>query len=263
MAWWMVMAALAADLDGDGADSSIDCDDTNPAVSPYLMEECEPTADQVDTDCDGSPHTSNGVPIGGKEYWADADGDGFGDPATGAELCWADAGWATNDADCDDTDPDVHPAAAELCDGFDNNCNGFVDNDDWPDADPDCLVVFADQDQDGWGDIDAERCLCPADEIVHDGVVFLEQPGDCDDTEPLIHPTAPERLTGRDDDCDGRVALAEADCDDDSFRALDPVDDCVDDLVELCWGESVALQCDALTAWHMVELDGRLDVEVA
>ncbi len=29
--------------------------------------------------------------------------------------------------DCDDLDPEVHPAASEVQDGVDNNCDGFVD----------------------------------------------------------------------------------------------------------------------------------------
>ena len=41
----------------------------------------------------------------------DDDGDGF------AEL----------DLDCDDNNPAVNPAAVELCDDIDNNCDGFVD----------------------------------------------------------------------------------------------------------------------------------------
>ena len=40
----------------------------------------------------------------------DRDGDGFFD-----------------DVDCDDNNPAVHPGAAEVCDGVDNDCNGQID----------------------------------------------------------------------------------------------------------------------------------------
>jgi lysophospholipase L1-like esterase len=46
----------------------------------------------------------------------DADGDGY---ATEGGTCGA--------VDCDDSDFDVNPGAAELCDGFDNDCDGTID----------------------------------------------------------------------------------------------------------------------------------------
>ena len=50
----------------------------------------------------------------------DLDGDGADDPVCGGN-------------DCDDTTAGIGPAAAEVCDGVDNNCNGAVDEGCAPD----------------------------------------------------------------------------------------------------------------------------------
>ncbi len=57
--------------------------------------------------------------------WADQDGDGYGDPATGQFLCGG--GRVPNDGDCNDLDPSIHPGASERCNQLDDNCNGQVD----------------------------------------------------------------------------------------------------------------------------------------
>jgi hypothetical protein len=36
-------------------------------------------------------------------------------------------GWTACEGDCNDADPAVHPGAAEICNGIDDNCNGLVD----------------------------------------------------------------------------------------------------------------------------------------
>jgi hypothetical protein len=57
-------------------------------------------------------------------FYADADGDGFGDPATGVPACTAPEGYVDNSDDCDDTDTNVSPNATEVPnDGVDNDCN--------------------------------------------------------------------------------------------------------------------------------------------
>ncbi|CAH0999303.1 hypothetical protein LEM8419_00601 [Neolewinella maritima] len=63
-------------------------------------------------------------------YYRDADGDGFGNMDAAKLLCAPEDGFVSNASDCDDADPSVHPGAAELCDGKDNDCDGTVDEGD-------------------------------------------------------------------------------------------------------------------------------------
>jgi len=64
-------------------------------------------------------------------WYRDADGDGHGDPSLSMRLCSPPpAGIAVlSGTDCDDTRATVYPGGAELCDGFDNNCDGIIDED--------------------------------------------------------------------------------------------------------------------------------------
>ena len=47
--------------------------------------------------------------------------------------------------DCDETDAAINAGATELCDGIDNNCDGFIDEGV-------SLFAYLDQDGDGFGD---------------------------------------------------------------------------------------------------------------
>ena len=60
-------------------------------------------------------------------FYADTDEDGFGDPGSPMEACEAPVGYVDDDSDCDDALPMVNPLADELCDGFDNDCDGILD----------------------------------------------------------------------------------------------------------------------------------------
>lgn len=62
--------------------------------------------------------------------YIDEDGDGFGVDETGTPTHGnCPIGTVPFGGDCDDTDPSVHPNAAEICNGVDDNCNGEIDED--------------------------------------------------------------------------------------------------------------------------------------
>lgn len=78
-------------------------------------------------------HGSTVLGVAESRFFADADGDGFGDAARPLLTCRSTppAGYADNDADCDDSDPGINPAAAEIpCNGVDENCNATTIDDD-------------------------------------------------------------------------------------------------------------------------------------
>ncbi len=61
-------------------------------------------------------------------YYTDSDNDGFGDPENIVESCDSDVpdGFADNNQDCDDSDPDINPDAIEIPNNeIDENCDGL------------------------------------------------------------------------------------------------------------------------------------------
>jgi hypothetical protein len=65
--------------------------------------------------------------------------------------------------------------------------------------------------------------------IDHDGDGFSLRAGDCDDTNPLIYPGAPDVADGLDNDCDGEIDEGSPDADDDGDGFSDIEGDCDDD----------------------------------
>ena len=60
-------------------------------------------------------------------FYRDADADGFGSSSNTIKACTAPPGYRQIAGDCDDNDFRINPAAVEVCDGRDNNCDGRVD----------------------------------------------------------------------------------------------------------------------------------------
>jgi cysteine-rich repeat protein len=117
----------------------------------------------------------------------DGDGDGFADCQAGS--CDP-AGLSCGD--CDDGDLLVHPEAEEDCgNGLDDDCDGAIDT-----LDEECVGCL-DEDEDGYS---PEGKACG--------------PVDCDDADPAVNPGCREICDdGRDNDCDGLVDGADAECD--------------------------------------------------
>jgi len=193
-----------ADLDGDGyGDPSVtedacdqpqdfvanadDCAPQDADINPGEDEVC----DGVDNDCDGTVDEPDAVDA--QTWYADDDGDLYGDPADSLVACDQPPGYVLLAEDCDDTNPNVNAGDDEVCDGVDNDCDGTVDE---PDA-VDAQTWYADLDGDGHGDPASSQDACdpPLDHVAN--------ADDCDDTDAAVFPGADEYCNGYDDDCDG------------------------------------------------------------
>ncbi len=165
-----------------------DCDDTNAQVNPKAIETCN----GKDDDCNGTIDDlgAKGCSI----FYLDADADGYGLSNSSQCACAASAGYtATKGGDCNDANAAVNPAAKEICNGIDDNCNGQVDTDAVGAG-----TFYLDNDGDGYG-TGAGKQSCSA---VNPYTATVA--GDCNDNAFGVHPGAVEiQCNGIDEDCNG------------------------------------------------------------
>ena len=166
-----------------------DCDDTAAAVSPAGTEVCNGVDDNCDGDVDEATATD------ALSWYADSDGDSFGDASVVQVACEVPAGYSALDTDCDDADATEYPGATERCDGDDDDCDAEVDEDGAIDV----ATWYADADADGYGDAATSDVDCdqPAG--------FVADATDCDDDATAVNPGAAEvcDAADTDEDCSG------------------------------------------------------------
>lgn len=180
------------DADSDGFTSSEDCDDNNESINPAAGEIC----DGLDNNCDG--HIDEDVTF---TIFQDTDQDGYGDANSTIQACELLSGYSSNGTDCNDDDASVYPGHPEICDGLDNDCNEYVDDDD-PNLDlTSAQILYADSDQDGFGDDNQAvyRCISSSE--------FVDNNDDCNDDDATVYPDAREICDNIDNDCDGLIDL--------------------------------------------------------
>ena len=239
------------DLDGDGYGIADDCDDQNSMINPGAQEipynglddDCNPASLDDDLDQDGYPLESDcndndsslylNAPCDDQDIctdddvidencnclgtFKDTDGDGF-----------------CNAEDCRPNNPSFYPGAPELCDGFDNDCDGEIDNG------LTFITYYVDVDEDGFGAPGSAFTDC------QELNGYVQNDDDCDDLNTAINPDAIEIPNNDiDENCDGIIEIididgdginSDEDCDDNNATVYPDAQEICDHLDNNCDG---------------------------
>ncbi len=192
-----------ADVDGDGygvasttlsyctqpygyVANNTDCNDAVAAIHPGATEICN----SIDDNCSGA--ADEGLTF--VNYYADADADGYG-AGTATNACASPgAGYATANGDCDDVMVGVNPGAADVCNGWDDDCDSSIDE-----GIP-TITYYNDADGDGYGaGLPTTTCSVLS-------APFVSNNTDCDDSNIAVNTAATESCSNTiDDNCNGTI----------------------------------------------------------
>jgi hypothetical protein len=164
--------------------NSSDCNDNSNAINPAATEVCN----TADDDCDGQ--INEGV---GNTYYADTDGDGYGNAASSTVACTQPSGFVSNSSDCNDNSNAINPAATEVCNTADDDCDGQINEGVGN-------TYYADTDGDGYGNAASSTVACTQPSG------YVSNSTDCNDANNAINPAATELCTNSaDDNCNGQI----------------------------------------------------------
>ena len=188
-----------ADADGYGAGTATsacsqpigyvtnntDCNNNNAAVHPGATEICN----SIDDNCSGA--ADEGIAL--NNYYIDADGDGYGS-GTATSACSQPSGYVANNTDCSSNNAAIHPGAAEICNGIDDNCSGSADEGIA------LNTYYNDADGDGYGaGLATTTCSVLS-------APYVSNNSDCDDSNIAVNTAATESCSNTiDDNCNGTV----------------------------------------------------------
>ena len=123
------------------------------------------------------------------KYFADVDGDGYGDVNSDSISCSLPIGFVADSTDCNDLNDVIHPFLTDICNSIDDNCNGSIDEDAI------FQTYFLDFDDDGFGTLSQDTVSC------NFIVGYVLNSLDCNDFDLLTNPLSLEICNSIDDNC--------------------------------------------------------------
>jgi hypothetical protein len=126
-------------------------------------------------------------------YYADTDADSFGNAGSPLSACSPPIGYVLNSQDCNDNNANVNINATEICNTFDDDCDGLINEG---------LAIttyYLDNDGDGFGNPSISQNSCtPLSGYVTNNT-------DCNDSNAQVKPGATEICNLIDDNCNGQI----------------------------------------------------------
>ena len=135
--------------------NSDDCDDIRSFVHPEADEICDGLDNNCNEQTDDDDEDISFASM--NTYYADSDGDGFGNGGNIVFACTLPSDFVENSDDCDDDRMVINPLSDERCNNIDDDCDGEIDEEA---VNP--FTFYIDNDLDGFGVINDDVLIsCP------------------------------------------------------------------------------------------------------